>query len=383
MDSTFAIVHNIPTPYRDHLFRLLRLELQQRGWAFHVHFMARTIEGRPSEWGDSSLRDYPHTFWPSHSVRFRHGRSQFNPRMLMHLHQSPPDILMVGGPWASITGIAASWWNSAHRSLGWFEGNTKAIGTDTALASAFKKAVLRRFDACVVPGEEGVRMIRFIYGPERQPPVLFLPNVIDDSMFSPCDRTWDRAEAKRSLSVESGVRLAIWPARLIPAKGVCEFLELLTPEVLHNWRILILGEGPLRSEVDRVVADRRLGAHVTLLPPQSYNTMPNYYRAADLFLLPSLQDPNPLSVVEAIHSGLPLLVSKRIGNYDEAVLEGANAWSFDPIGDAAEMAVVEAAFSASANELNRRGEESARIAKEKWNSQEVVANFVRRATAIC
>ena len=54
--------------------------------------------------------------------------------------------------------------------------------------------------------------------------------------------------------------------------------------------------------------------------------MPKYYAASDLFLLPSIHDPNPLSVVEALHSGLAVAISDRCGNVEEGVMDGDNGF---------------------------------------------------------
>jgi glycosyltransferase involved in cell wall biosynthesis len=51
---------------------------------------------------------------------------------------------------------------------------------------------------------------------------------------------------------------------------------------------------------------------------------------ADLFCLPSLSDPSPLSLVEAAFSELPLLVSEYCGNHPELVLPRINGMVFNP-----------------------------------------------------
>lgn len=45
--------------------------------------------------------------------------------------------------------------------------------------------------------------------------------------------------------------------------------------------------------------------------------------------MPSLSDPNPLTCVEAVWAGLPLLVSNHVGNYPEIVEIGKNGFVFD------------------------------------------------------
>ena len=52
------------------------------------------------------------------------------------------------------------------------------------------------------------------------------------------------------------------------------------------------------------------------------------YAACDFFLMPSLSDANPLTCVEALWAGKPLLVSNHVGNYPEAISEGNNGYVF-------------------------------------------------------
>ena len=50
-----------------------------------------------------------------------------------------------------------------------------------------------------------------------------------------------------------------------------------------------------------------------------------------IFLLASLRDPCPLSVVEALWMSKPLLISNHCGNISEALVESKNGFSFDPL----------------------------------------------------
>lgn len=89
--------------------------------------------------------------------------------------------------------------------------------------------------------------------------------------------------------------------------------------------------GSMKQVIESTIQERGLSRNVVVLDPVAYECMPGYYAAADLFVLASVQDPCPLSVVEALHSGLPLLLSRRLGNASKALEESGNWWSFDPL----------------------------------------------------
>jgi glycosyltransferase involved in cell wall biosynthesis len=73
----------------------------------------------------------------------------------------------------------------------------------------------------------------------------------------------------------------------------------------------------------------RSGSPVELVGQKTETEMVRLYAAADLFVLPSLIDPSPLSPIEACAAQLPLLASRRIGNYDDVLEDGTNGWGFD------------------------------------------------------
>ena len=81
------------------------------------------------------------------------------------------------------------------------------------------------------------------------------------------------------------------------------------------------------------------------------------YRLADIFALPSRGSYETwgLAVNEAMHLGVPCLVSDRVGCQRDLVQDGETGWVF-PAGDAAALAaVLQAALRAPPGELRRRG----------------------------
>src|SRR4029450_7223226 len=73
--------------------------------------------------------------------------------------------------------------------------------------------------------------------------------------------------------------------------------------------LLIVGEGPARSSLDRQVAVQGLEDAVTFAGYQPLTELPAYYRTADVFALPSQFDNSPNVVLEAMSSGLPVVAT--------------------------------------------------------------------------
>ena len=127
------------------------------------------------------------------------------------------------------------------------------------------------------------------------------------------------------------------------------------------WHLVLLGDGPLKSELCRLISDLCLTDHVHLPGFKQYEELPVYYALAKAFVHASTTEQWGLVVNEAIASGLPVIVSERCGCVPELVQ--GNGFTFDPT-DEHELAsrLLEMA-SLSDRDLKRRGEASSRVAE--------------------
>ena len=101
-------------------------------------------------------------------------------------------------------------------------------------------------------------------------------------------------------------------------------------------RLMLLGGGSLAPLLHRIFRDADLLDRVHFFGQVSQRHLPRYYRAADLYLTASHSDGSSVSLMEALASGLPVLVSDIPSNR-EWVRAGQEGWLF-PDGDAAALA---------------------------------------------
>lgn len=92
-------------------------------------------------------------------------------------------------------------------------------------------------------------------------------------------------------------------------------------------RLLMPGSGRLEGRLHAIFARAGLQERVRLPGRLSQTDLPEYYRAADLYLSASLSDGSSVSLMEALASGLPALVSDIPGNR-EWVQPGGQGWLF-------------------------------------------------------
>ena len=97
------------------------------------------------------------------------------------------------------------------------------------------------------------------------------------------------------------------------------------------WDLVILGGGPLKADLCRLISDLRLHAHVHLPGFKQYDELPVYYALAKAFVHASTTEQWGLVVNEAVASGLPVIVSERCGCVPELVR--GNGFTFDPIDE--------------------------------------------------
>ncbi len=98
----------------------------------------------------------------------------------------------------------------------------------------------------------------------------------------------------------------------------------------------IAGDGSMRTELETRIHSAGVGDDVEFLGQVQYADLPELYRSADLYISASHSDGSSVSLLEAMASGLPVVVSDIPGNR-EWVAPGTNgSWFSD--GDAEELA---------------------------------------------
>ena len=148
-----------------------------------------------------------------------------------------------------------------------------------------------------------------------------IPDGLDLGRFEPVQRN-ACPEKVRVLTI----------GRLIPRKGF-QFLIRALPQIIekatHNFEIEVVGDGPYHGELLKLAENLGVASHIHFTGSVPYTELPQKYRDADVFILPSLAEGMPLVVLEAMGTGLPIVAS-RVQGIDELVVENANGALFDP-----------------------------------------------------
>ena len=160
-------------------------------------------------------------------------------------------------------------------------------------------------------------------------------------------------------------------------KGLVPFVEAVDAELVKaGWRIVIMGQGPDENAIRKKAEQKGISDRLTILNYVPYEQMPIVYAAADLFLLPSIHDPNPLSVPEALHTGLPIALSDRCGNVEEGVMDGVNGWRLPVLECENYKNSLREVFAANRVKLQCMGEKSKTVNAAFWATQKSIRRFV-------
>ncbi|MFN8548826.1 MAG: glycosyltransferase family 4 protein [Candidatus Eisenbacteria bacterium] len=233
--------------------------------------------------------------------------------------REPPDLLHVHAPYE---------WGLPLSSLAAFDG--PIVGTFHAagrsgwgwrLLADAARTRLDRLTLRLAVSRPAARWAEALFGGTYR----LLPNAIDAARFAV------RPTTERSRAAREPIRLLV-VARLEPRKGLeglLDAIELLCREKLPL-RLRVVGEGPLRSRLERRA--RTLPDAIEFLGRVEPSDLPRVYASADLALAPATYGESfGVVLLEAMAAGLPIVASDLPG-YRE-VLDGSGAGLLATPGD--------------------------------------------------
>jgi glycosyltransferase involved in cell wall biosynthesis len=158
--------------------------------------------------------------------------------------------------------------------------------------------------------------------------IVVIPNAAKtDANASPVPRS--------VLAREDGTPVVLTVARLDGQKGIHHLLDAVS--AVPNASFAIAGDGPNRAALEAYAASVGVSDRVRFLGHRQ--DVPSLLAAADLFVLPSLYEGLPLSVLEAMASGVPVIAT-GIGGTDEVVRDGETGTLVPPADPAALAAAI-------------------------------------------
>lgn len=142
---------------------------------------------------------------------------------------------------------------------------------------------------------------------------IVIPNGIDYGVYQ---RTLDEREqqqVRKEFGWTENAKIIISVGQFIKQKNHQLLIAAFSEFVKNNpdYRLLILGDGSLRPQLERQIKDLQLEKHVAL--PGIKKDLAAYYAASEFFVLPSLFEGFGIVCIEAMAAGLPVIATKVAG----------------------------------------------------------------------
>jgi glycosyltransferase involved in cell wall biosynthesis len=189
---------------------------------------------------------------------------------------------------------------------------------------AWMRELVEESDAFVCLSESWRQAYRRAF-PKARPHVV--PNVVEPGLGP-------RTETRPS---DRPLRL-LYLGMITPGKGIFDLVGALH-RIQKQWagrvELIVGGEGELKR-LETLVRDLGLTEHVHCVGWVTGEKKTALLRQADVFVLPSYAEGMPMSILEAMSYGLPIL-STTVGGIPEVVTDGGNGFLVEP-GDEAALA---------------------------------------------
>ncbi len=171
-----------------------------------------------------------------------------------------------------------------------------------------------RFDRIVAPTTAVLDAVAATEGAARRR-MLCIPNGVDASRFRPTDAT-SRTRTRTALGILPGTPLVGCVADLFDVKRHVDLIDAFAQvrAEIPQARLVLIGDGPLRSAIEKRARDRRITDAVHLLG--SRKDIDALLPALDLFVLASDTEGMSNAILEAQACGLPVIATEVGGNTD-------------------------------------------------------------------
>jgi len=213
------------------------------------------------------------------------------------------------------------------------------MGRRSRLKQLARAAYLRWYyghiDTFCYIGQDARQHLRRRGVPESR--LFFAPYSVDTALFTAQQRLYERETCRAALGIQDEQLVILFSGKLIERKAPRVLIEAIR-QMVSSTRVVLLmmGEGELRAEVE-AMGRPLLGERLHLLGFVNQSALGRYYRAADVFVLPSHFETWGLVVNEAMQFGLPAIVSSKVGCRHDLIIEGETGLVF-PQGDASALA---------------------------------------------
>jgi glycosyltransferase involved in cell wall biosynthesis len=207
--------------------------------------------------------------------------------------------------------------------------------------------------------------------------VAVIANGVDTQKYVPMS---DATEVRSELGIAHDAPVVGIVAALRPEKNHELFLEMANRVVrqLPAARFLIVGDGPRHADLEHCCRELSLEQNVLFVGSRS--DVPRLLAAMDVFALTSHNEANPISILEAMSVGLPV-VSTNVGSIHEAVTDGETG-HLVPAGSAEQLAGRVLDLLTDSPKRSAMGAAARQSVMDGWSIESMVSGYERLIESI-
>ncbi len=320
------LTQTVLSPYRIELFRRLA---EAPGVDFSLVLLSDRFKVRP-QW-KRDLSSLPFRVVVPWGFSLRTGPEKefcVNPLLVFKILAERPDVIICGGySLATIAAWLASLVSSC-RYIIWTEATMHTDGHLSGVRLWLRRLLARRAAAFIDAGTLARQYVQHLL-PDLEPGRLFRAfNCVDNSLFR-------RARGgPRDLFDARGLpaRNLVFVGKLNERKGIPALLEayrLVAAQSDPHPGLILIGEGPEKERIERFRQEHHL-PQIRMEGWLENEKTARYYALADVFVLLSSVDHNPLVLFEALAAGIPIICSRGACNAIDFIRDGVNGYIVDP-----------------------------------------------------
>jgi len=176
----------------------------------------------------------------------------------------------------------------------------------------------------------------------RDPSMIYhVPYPVNTKVFYPCANARTKTELRKNMGVGVNEKILVFVGAVIERKGIDLLVEAWPAviSVLPEARLYIIGPWANKefdfdnvkftSKIDKRIKELQIG-QTLIFTGEKNEGVSDYLRLADLFVLPSRWEGLPISVLEAMASGLPCIVCKQPWLPDDLISHGETGLVCEP-----------------------------------------------------
>lgn len=136
-------------------------------------------------------------------------------------------------------------------------------------------------------------------------PITVIPNGVETARF----KSANGQHLREKYGYSQSDILLVYSGRLAPEKNIPFLIKAFigAAQAVGNVHLILLGKGPLEPELREMAATSTASDRIHFAGHIPYEEMPDYLNMCDVFVTASSAEVHPLSVIEAMAAGLPVL----------------------------------------------------------------------------